>query len=205
MSHAPSRTPLPHPLSAASLQAFTSPRCRVFSRVLRDAATGTVMVANGCIALRVTRGPVTFDDSLPPASDDFKRRLDRLPWARFGPEHQARRMRPAPWASFDSIRGDLYRYGLEELWLPDGRMTKDKPVWTGDGMHIPLAILQLVARLPRCEACINRAHDYLLIRFTGGEGMIANRYLKVRGGDVPPLTLTIFQPRGTDGLPGGLV
>lgn len=195
-----SRRPLLHPLAAESLETFCHPRCKVFSRVVRH-PSGAVMAANGCVALRVSRGPVTFDDGLSPACDDFLKRVDELPWARFN--HDAMRIKPPTWRGLDDVRGDLYSLGLEELWK-DGRMTLAKPVWIGGAVLVPLAVLQLIARLPRVELRLDGSMDFMLIRFAGGEGIVANRWRKTRGADIPAHVFSLFTPECAC-LPGGLV
>ncbi len=197
---APSRRPLLHPLAAEALENFCHPRCGVFSRVVRH-PLGAVMAANGCVALRVSRGPVTFDDDLTPACPDFVARVDALPWGRFASD--GLRVTPATWRGLDDVRGDLYARGLEELW-PQGRMTLAKPVWIGGAVLVPLAVLQLIARLPRVELRLDGAMDFMLIRFAGGEGIVANRWRKTRGADIPAHVFSLFTPEPAC-LPGGLV
>lgn len=189
-----------HPLAAEALESFCHPRCRVFSRVVRH-PSGAVMAANGCVALRVSRGPVTCDDGLAAACPDFLARVDALPWGRFA--NDAMRITPPPWRGLDAVRGDLYARELEELWK-DGRMTLAKPVWIGGAVLVPLAVLQLIARLPRVELRMDGAMDFMLIRFAGGEGIVANRWRKTRGADIPAHVLSLFTPE-TACLPGGLV
>jgi hypothetical protein len=189
-----------HPLAAESLESFCHPRCRVFSRVVRH-PSGEVMAANGCVALRVSRGLVTFNDDLPTACPDFLARVDALPWGRFA--NDAMRITPPRWRGLDDVRGDLYARELEELWK-DGRMTLAKPVWIGGAVLVPLAVLQLIARLPRVELRMDGAMDFMLIRFAGGEGIVANRWRKTRGADIPAHVLSLFTPE-TACLPGGLV
>jgi hypothetical protein len=198
--HSASRRPLLHPLAAESLENFCHPRCEVFSRVVRH-SSGAVMAANGCVALRVSRGPVTFHDGLSRACPHFIARVDALPWARF--DGDAMRMRPPRWRGLDEVRGDLYSLGLEELWK-DGRMTLAKPVWIGGAMLVPVAVLQLIARLPRVELRLDGAMDFMLIRFAGGEGIVANRWRKTRGAEIPAHVFSLFTPQDAC-LPGGLV
>lgn len=200
----PSRHPLRHPLAAADLAAFTHPRCPVLGQVVKHPATGIVMAANGCIALHLDRGPILHDDRIPTACPAFTRRIESLPWSRFQPDPN--RLTPHEWRALDPERGSLYRHGLEELWIRKGKgiaMTKSKPVWTAQAILIPLAILQLVARLPRVELRIDHAADFALIRFSGGTGLIANRYRAVRPCDIPAHIFSLFH-RPADRLQGGL-
>lgn len=202
MSHEPSRTPLRAPLVAGALSCFTHPRCRVLGRVVRHPQTKAVMVANGCVALRVTRGPIEFDDEIPEACAAFVKRVDGLPWGRFDEEHLSKRMTPPVFKPLGMVTGNLYQYGLEELWSKTGRMTMDKAVWVAESMLVPLAVLQLVARLPAVALRMDAASDFLLITFAGGEGIIANRWGKVAGADLPAPIFSIF--KGRDRMQGGL-
>ncbi|MCW1922702.1 hypothetical protein OKA05_09065 [Luteolibacter arcticus] len=200
MTYVPSRTPFRHPLAVDALANFTHPRCRVLGNVVRH-PSGTVMAANGCVALRLARGPLTHDDTLPPACEAFLGRVDALPWVRFEPHPH--RLVPHTWAKFDDVRANLYAYGLEELWHA-GRLTHAKPVWTGEAIRIPLALLQLIARLPAVEARLDGATDYLLIRFSGGEGLVANRWKHSRAADIPADIFTLFK-RPSPGMASGLI
>ncbi|MCW1926538.1 hypothetical protein OKA05_28560 [Luteolibacter arcticus] len=193
--------PFPYPLAAGALESFCHPRCRVFSRVVRHPESGAVMAANGCVALRVTRGPVTYDDALPQACPHFIARVGALPWDRFGSD--ARRIAPAPWRALEPVRGDLHALGLDDLW-PNDRMTLARPVWIAESVLVPLAVLQLIARLPRVELRLDGATDFMLLRFSGGEGIVANRWRKTRGADMPAHSLTLFTPPAAL-LPGAFV
>ncbi|MEK7951651.1 hypothetical protein [Luteolibacter soli] len=163
--------------------------------------SGVVMAANGCVALRVSRGPVVFDDGVAEAGAEFVERVDALPWGRLADDGM--RIRPPVWRGLDGVRGELYACGVEELWK-EGRMTLAKPVWVGGAMMVPLAVLQLIARLPRVELRLDGAGDFLLIRFAGGEGMVANRWRRARGAEVPAHVGSLFTPEVAC-LPGGLV
>lgn len=198
MTPEPSKRSFTHPLAADALAWFCHPRNEVFRQPVRH-PDGAVYAANGYLALRVSRGPLTFGE-FQAASADFLARIDKLPWARLALD-PARTVTPV-WRALDEVRGLIYQGEPLPLW-PGGHMTGDKAVWTGGSMRVPLAMLQLLARLPRCEMMLGGS-DFLPFRFSGGEGLLADRWRHARPADVPPHVLSIFHPRPA-GLPGGLV
>jgi len=192
--------PLRHPLAAQDLAGFCHPRNAPFRAPVRHGSH--IIAANGYLAIRLSRGPALHDDTVPAASPDFSARIDRLPWARLdspGPSLVA-----AEWRPLDDVRGLLYQFGTEELW-PGGHMTRDKAVWVAESMLVPLALLQLIASLPAAAICTPAERDFLLLRFSGGDGLIAARWRHAAPQQIPPPAFRILSPRNRPLIPGGLL
>lgn len=186
----PSKRPFPHPLQLDALAYFCHPRNDVFARPVRH-PDGSVYAASGYAAIRLTRGPLVHDDSIPAASPEFLKRVDALPWGKF--EADPSRLVPPVWRAFDDSRGTLYRDPPLDLW-PGGRMTEDVPVLTAGGPLIPLALLQLLARLPRSEVMmVIRRTEPLFIRFSGGEAIVPPRWRHATR--EPVQSFQLFVPR----------
>lgn len=167
----PSRRPFPYPLDVESLRCCCHPRNEVFRRPVRDAAG--VWAANGYVAVRVTRGILTFDDTIPEPYPEFTVAMQRLPWDLLTGDGAA----GAVWRKLDDHRGTIYRGGPDRI-LPlweNGRMTEDCPVMTAASCLVPLAMLQLLARLPRAEMRMQTG-DFLAVRFSGGEALVPGRW-----------------------------
>lgn len=195
----PSRTPLRHPLAAADLSAFCHPHRPEFRQPVRH--NGHIMAANGIVALRITRGPAVHDDTVlhTSAAPGFAEKIDALPWARLSDPFPA--LVPPDWRPLDPVRGMIYRNEPERLF--HGRtMTTSTPVWVADSMLVPLAVLQLVARLPAVAIRLPADRDFLLFRFAGGDGLIADRWKNVLPADIPAPSFRILAHREHRPLPG---
>ena len=191
----PSKRPFAHPLQLDALAFFCHPRHAVFLSPVRH-PDGAIYAANGYVAVRLSRGPLIHDDSIPAASGEFLQRVDPLPWARFVHD-PATHFAPPAWRGFDDARGTLYRDAPLDLW-PRGRMTEDVPVLTAGGPLVPLALLQLVARLPRAEVMmVGSRTDSLFIRFSGGEAIVPPRWRHAKREPAPAFSL--FIARDTSG------
>lgn len=159
--------PFPYPLTEECLRAFRHPRtghCMHHpARLGRDIVAG-----NGYLAIRAQKGR-WLDEEFPAIGAEFRRRLERLPWARC----EAAATRPE-WRALDDIRGTLRAAPQAALWLGD--KPAPSPVWRVGGQFlIRLSHLLLIARLPRCEVFIapQDRSAALLFRFSGGHGMVA--------------------------------
>jgi hypothetical protein len=191
----PSKRPFGHPLQPDALAFFCHPRHSVFLTPVRH-PDGAVYAASGYACIRVSRGPIVHDDSIPAATPEFLSRVDALPWDRFIHD-PARSISPPAWRSFDDARGTIYRDGTLDLW-PAGRMTEDTPVLTAGGPLIPLALLQLAARLPKAEAMlVGDRSEPLFIRFSGGECLIPPRWRHAK--EQPRPKFALFARRDTSG------
>ncbi len=195
----PSRSPLRHPLAAADLAAFCHPHRPEFRHPVRHG--DHLMAANGIIALRLSRGPALHDDTVAPAPAGFAEKIDTLPWARL--DSPGSTIVPPDWRPLDAVRGMIYQNPPERLF--HGRtMTTATPVWTADAMLVPLAVLQLLARLPAVAIRTPADPDFLLFRFSGGDGLIANRWRHAAPSDIPASAFRLLGHRHHNPLPGGL-
>lgn len=182
-----SRTAFKYPLPAEVLDLFCHPHSRhQLSRPMR--MDGDVVAANGYVAIRCNRG-AWIDSEFPEAGADFRARIGKIPW-------HLMEARKDDWRALDNVRGTLFRYAAIGLWKEDprerGRLTPSPVVWVGGGILVRLSMLQLIARLPRCEIYIGPciSTDPLWCRFSGGRGVIA-RDAKLAGGS----SFRLFEPR----------
>jgi len=156
--------PFPYPLPAKHLREFCHP-CdwHLFHEPRRYG--GEVLVANGYVAIRARTG-LWLDADHGAASADFVSRWGKLPWGRLD-------QLPDDWRELDGHRGTIYRSAQVHLWQDD--RLAPTPVWAVNEVKVRLSLLQLVARLPRCEIYVGRpnADDPLWFRFSGGIGLIA--------------------------------
>lgn len=184
--------PFGNPLPSVALDAFALPgrQMHPFSRPMRG--DGEIMAANGYMALRAYRGH-WLDRDYPNADAAFLERLNRLPWERY----QA--IRPEAWRPIDSIADKLRFRGTLALWQAGTTRLSPSPVWRVGRPLARLSMLQLLARLPRCELAWQEFPESpLWFRCSGARGCIAHD---------PKLTLASFdvwQPR-TDVLTGQLM
>lgn len=189
---APSKRPFGSPLTTEALPYFCHPRLAVFRQAVRHPADGLIYAASGFVACRFRTGR-WFAEEFPPAPEEFIERVGALPWGLF--ESDPARLVPPEWRTLDDKRGTLYRDPPRDLWLADGKMNRDTPVLTCGGPLVPLALLQLLGRLPRCEVRMTSGpRSPLLFRFNGGEGMVPPLFpLAVR----PPVpAFALFIPAG---------
>jgi hypothetical protein len=167
----PSRRPFPYPLDAEALRYFCHPRHEVFRRVVRY--DGAAWAANGYAAVRVSRGFLTFDDTLADPYPEFRVAMAKLPWHLV----EGEAAKAGTWREMDAKRGTIYRGGSDRilpLWA-DGKMTEATPVMTAESCTVPLAMLQLLARLPKSEIRMATG-AFLAVRFSGGEAIIPGRW-----------------------------
>lgn len=181
-----SRTAFKYPLPSEALNLFCHPVSRHhLSRPMR--MDGEVVAANGYVAIRCQRG-AWIDSEFPEAWTDFRSRVERLPWARMAHLKD-------DWRALDDVRGTLFRRAPIGLWIDDardaGRLSPSPVVWVAGGILVRLSMLQLIARLPRCEIYTGTMNtdDPLWFRFSGGRGLIA-RDTKLTS----PAAFTVFEP-----------
>ncbi|QJE95236.1 hypothetical protein [Luteolibacter luteus] len=199
MIPAPSKRPFNFPTPAEALGFFCHPTLSPFTRPFVH--NGTLCAANGYAAIRLDRfnGDAGALEDAPFA---FLQRFYTLPWDRF--EEDGRE-----WRDIDLSRGTIYRGDLLPLWIPDGKghaFTQDKLVLTAGGPLVPLALLQLLARLPRPELrmCSTYFASPLLVRFKGGEAIVAPRFPDPVRAKVE-IAFHLFKPKSGPLLPGGLI
>lgn len=148
---------------------------------------GCMVAANGYVAIRCQRG-AWIDSEFPEASTDFRSRVERLLWGRMSHLKD-------DWRALDDVRGTLFRRAPIGLWIDDardaGKLSPSPVVWVAGGILVRLSLLQLIARLPRCEIHTGpmNADDPLWFRFSGGRGLIA-RDSKLTA----PAAFTVFEP-----------
>jgi hypothetical protein len=136
------KTPFSFPLLAADLENFThpAPQSPLSSLHILD---GTVIAANGYIAIQALRGR-WLDTDFTPAPYEARERLSNLPWHAFPPDSP-------DWRLLADIRGDIYRNAPITIWKENHTLSPT-PVWkVGAHQLIRLSFLQLIARLPKCE------------------------------------------------------
>lgn len=167
-----SKTPFPNPLDEATLAAFCHPCIHALSR---PALVGSeVIAANGYIALRAHRGR-WLDSDFDAPSPEHHARIQRLNWDAFDS------LDPGKWDKLDDVRGQIYRTATISFWatnaenVPTGRPSAT-PIWkVGKAAPVRLSLLQLIARLPRCEVYTGpqTPTQPLYFRCTGARGIIA--------------------------------
>ena len=177
------------PLPAYALDEFCHPAdWSAFHKPRRVA--GEVLVGNGYVALRVSKGAF-LDTDYAPATAEFLSRFGKLPWLR------AEKLATADgWRGLDGWHAALGHRGSMGMWLGDKLCPS--PVWRVGTALVRLSVLQVVARLPRAEVFFEADPGKpLFVRFSGGTGIVAAD---------PRLTLAnfeIWQPRA-DPLTGEL-
>jgi hypothetical protein len=170
----PSKRPFGHPLQPDALAHFVHPfpgHC--FHPAFRHPADGAVIAASA-VALRLRGGRGIDPAEYPAPSDEALQRIDALPWVRFA--YAA--TQPKAWRMLDDHRGTIYGDPPSPVFTltPDGPRIRlaGKNVRICGAPIVPLAVLQLVARLPRIEVYTGGTSltGPVLFRFTGGEGII---------------------------------
>lgn len=195
----PSKRPFHFPAPAEALEFFTHPTLYPFTRPFRH--NSYLCAANGYVAIRLDRfsgNAGSFED----APFAFLRRFFSLPWDDFEREG-------CEWREIDNSRGTIYRGELLPLWKGEGSdfaFSRDKLVLTAGGPLVPLALLQLLARLPRAEVrmCGTYYTSPLMVRFKGGEAIVAPRFPDPVRAKVQA-AFHLFKPKAGPLLPGGLV
>jgi len=171
----PSKRPFNFPMQPDALPYFCHPWLRPFHEPKRMPGGSEIYAASGYVAIRVRRGH-WFAEEYPEACPEFIERVNSLPWDRFEPD--PRSLVPPKWRNVDDARGTIYRDGPLDLWTPRSKPVLEPLVHVCGGPLVPLPMLQLLARLPRCELRMMGARGPLLFRFTGGEGIVADYFRK---------------------------
>lgn len=125
-----------------------------------------VLAGNGYVAIRVKRG-MWLESDHAPASAEFLSRWGKLPWKRFEALEN-------DWRATDSQSGKLFAKAEIGFWMDE--RPAPSPVWrVNEATLVRLSLLQLVARLPRCEIYTGRQNmnEGVFLRFSGGIGIIA--------------------------------
>ncbi len=149
------------PLGEDVFGEFCAPGPDVFDGPCRHGVE--ICAGNGYVAIRCHSGK-WLDSEYPDASKDFLLRLCSLPWMRG-------ETLPDGWRTLE--RGPLLGRGELALWGKNGKLSSS-PVWRVGGAVVRLSMLQLIARLPRCEVNWFEDRDTpLFFRFGGGRGIIA--------------------------------
>lgn len=197
----PSKRPFYYPAPMEAAEFFCDPARDPFKTPYTHGYK--VLAANGYVAIRFGNykaGPDAYGE----APFRFLKRFWTLPWDDFDRE-------PSEWRSMDDSRGTIYGRGeLLPLWTPNDKggfsFTRDKLVCTAGGPLVPLALLQLLARLPRAEVrmCHNYFRDPLFVRFKGGQAIVAPRFPDPIKNNVD-IAFQLFKPKPGPLLPGGLV
>ena len=105
---------------------------------------GNLHAGNGHIAIRATSGR-WMESDFQPAPEPFKTRIGGLPWGAIHADSPE-------WRSLDEVRGTIYKYAPITIWTDKGKRAPSPVVSIGGHHLIRLSHLQLIARLPRCEA-----------------------------------------------------
>jgi hypothetical protein len=182
----PSRHPFRPPIPEASLFYFCSPAAgSEFGAPVHHGEL--VYAANGYVALRVRRF-YGFPADYAPASENYLARWNKLNWQFLEPVDPK-----FAWRPMDPARGTLYRRGeVLPLWLErrgqPPAFNLETLVRTAEGPLIPLALLQLLARLPRAEVCMHTGKT-LYVRFNGGEAIVPDIFAKQASRPAPKFSL----------------
>ena len=155
-----------HPLRYETLLAFCHPRPD--HHYAAPALIGRHACAtNGFVALRAHSGLWAPDD-FPEPPDGFAESCGAIPLHHFPP--------PATttWYPLDSFRGKIYARAPIDPFTRTYRPANSPAVRVGT-VPVLLSMLQLVARLPRCEfsIAVTAAPDVLFFRCSGALGLIA--------------------------------
>ncbi len=166
----PSKRPFGFPVPAEALAYLVDPvRGHEFARPFKD-ASGNVVCWNGALAVRI-RSFVPDDVELSPKP--WEAVENSLHWPAVGaPEDKGR------WRPLDDAAGFIWKFPPRSPWieLRGGEITGNKltSVRVGAATVVPLSLLQLAARLPRCRVNIDNAPDgHLQFLWNGGEAVIA--------------------------------
>lgn len=168
----PSRHPFRFPLPAEALPYFCHPTRQGFTEPVRH-PDGRVYAASGFVCFRVSRFQGMPSD-YPEASPEFIKKVDALPWAKFLPDPN--QPRAAEWRKMDDSRATIYSGGALPLWIEERKKppiyNRDTLVVTAGGPLVPLAMLQLLARLPKAEVRMTYGYDVPLLVRCSGDGEV---------------------------------
>jgi hypothetical protein len=176
----PSGKAFPFPLPLDALRAFFHP---LRGHVYADAQwhEGEALACNGWVALRAGKGRWVPGD-FGPAPEAYLTRFFEMPWGSVPTGKD--------WGLLDDVRGLLFRYEPRGVFATGGKLAPCAGVRVGGVAIIPLSLLQLVSRLPRCEVWTGGLDPEvpLPLRFSGGVGLIwRGRFTEAK--------FSIFEPR----------
>lgn len=178
--------PFSHPLRYDTLAelAHPSPRHHYAAPALLG---GVACVTNGYVALKAYRGLWAADDfPEPPAG--FWQSFEAIPFDRFPSKGE--------WHPIAAHLSALYRRGEIKPFGRDHRAAPSPAVCVGR-VNVLLSMVQLAARLPKCEISVaDTGAPALYFRCSGAMGLVA----AVRGDLAPAFHLDPVM-RGHDGRP----
>lgn len=185
MSLEPSKRPFGYPLPVEAIPHLVHPTPgHRFARPFRD-THGNIVTWNGALAVRIR----SFLPELDLAEAPFEAVENSLEW----PDPDAKEDK-GRWKPLDDVAGLLWRYPPRSPWIAvrGGGVTGNTltNVRVGACVVVPLPLVQLAARLPRCRVCIdNRAGGPLHLLWNGGEAVIR----PIR--DLPAPRFNLLSPR----------
>jgi hypothetical protein len=198
MIPAPSKRPFQFKLPPEALAYFCHPTRAGFTAPMRHPGDGLIYAASGYVCLRAepVRAVHAFAEDYEEMPAEIAEKLDKLPWRNF---HKLPGHIGAPeWRSMDNSRGTIYGGGPLPLWVEHRgkppEYNRDTLVRTADGPLVPLAMLQLLARLPRPEVKMNGGsyNSSLLVRFAGeGQAIVPPLYPD----NPPPFKFQLFKAK----------
>lgn len=183
----PSRIGFGFPLPPDALRYLVRPvPGHRFAKPFRD-CHGNVVTWNGALGVRIRTFCAT--ESLDLAPDPFEVIDNTIPWPDPDMPYEADR-----WRLLDEVSRDVWRFQPKAAFIAisdRGGVVGNTFTTIQVGYHVvPLCLLQLAARLPRCRVCIDNQRDYYLrFAWNGGEAVIRPV------ADLPAPTISIFAPR----------
>lgn len=174
----PAKRPFGYPISGATLHCFCYPCPRhVYHRPVL-LPSNAAAASNGWLAIKADKFLLP---SPQPASPAFLERWDDgPPWQRdaFLDSHD--------WRALDDIAGTLFRFGPRPVWEQTVRrfhLRRHPCIRIGAATILPLALVQLIARLPRAEirADTPTIANPVAFRFNGGRGVVYNHAPELAG------------------------
>lgn len=169
-----SKRPFLHPVPEDALAYFVHPDPNhPFYHPFRHLEDGN-LYAGSAVAIRFRPSRCIDPAEYPGPSEEALRRFMALPWDRF----PSAATQSKAWRCLDDHRGTIYADPLHDVWhrTPEGFAIDrtSKNVRICGAPIVPLAVLQLLARLPRIDIYTGGCTltGPVLFRFSGGEGII---------------------------------
>jgi hypothetical protein len=180
----PSKRGFGYPLGVEALPFLVRPAARHrFSLPFRD-CHGNLVTWNGALGVRIR---CTMPDGIETSPVPFEA-IEQVPWPT---EEECED--GTLWKPLDHVAGQIWRPGVKSPWIEvQGGVIGNtlSSVQVGAGAVVPLPLLQLAARLPRCCVGIDtKPGDPLRMSWNGGEAVI--RHVEKQ---MAP-TFAIFAPR----------
>lgn len=203
MTPAPSRKRLGYPVHTADLAVFCHPGGTPVGDALAAPFSwgGSVYASNGHMAIRLDK----FFGDLPPENPELHARIaPRLPLGNchFAPDPRILTKKEdyeKHWRPLDFAGAHIWHGGPVPTFYVDaaGRpfLNKDTIVRVGSGRLGYLALIQLLARLPRAEVAIDGTlHNGICCRFNGGVAALAC-IIPYETAPIPKVAMNILGPR----------